>query len=88
MHILTGNGDVTLRECTSSLGMRMRLTGNGDAPHREWGWNSPGMHILNENAYSLYRMFTESEAERVILASLKGQFQIGNSCIRNDKELH
>ena len=35
INILTGNGDMTHRECKSSLGMGMCLTGNGDVPPRE-----------------------------------------------------
>ena len=56
INILTGNGDVTHRECKSSSGMGMCLTGNGDVLHREWGCASPGMgcaspemHILTGN---------------------------------------
>ena len=49
MHILTGNGDVLYRKCTSSPEMGMRLTGNAH-PHWEWGCDSPGMHILTGNA--------------------------------------
>ena len=49
MHILTRNGDVPHRKCTSSPGMEMCLTENGD--HRKWGCASPGIHILTGNAY-------------------------------------
>ena len=55
MHILTGNGDVTHRECTSSPGMGSCLTGNGDVTHRECTF-SPGMHILTGSAHRLYRV--------------------------------
>ena len=37
------------------------LTGNEDVPHREWGYASPGMHILTGNAYSLYRVESNLE---------------------------
>ena len=52
MHILTRNGDMPHRECTSSLGMETCLTGNGDV--------TQGMHLLTGNAYPhwecLYRV--------------------------------
>ena len=51
INILTGNGDVTHRECTSSPEMGMCLTGNGDVPHREWGCDLPGMRILTGKAH-------------------------------------
>ena len=35
MHILTWNGDVTHRECTSSTGMRVKLAGDTH-PHQEF----------------------------------------------------
>ena len=41
-NILTGNGDVTHQECTSSPGMGMCLTENLDVTHRECTF-SPGM---------------------------------------------
>ena len=56
MRTLTGNGDATHRECVSSTGMRMFLTGNGDVnltvdahPHQEWGFVLPAMHIFTGN---------------------------------------
>ena len=58
MRILTGNGDVTHRECISSPGMGMCPTGNAN-PHQEWGCDSSGMHILTGNAHSLYRVVFE-----------------------------
>ena len=56
INILTENGDVTHRECISSLGMGMCLTGDVDVPHWEWRCDSPGMHILTGNAHSLYKV--------------------------------
>ena len=57
IHIHTENEDVTHRECTSSPGMGICLTGNGDVTDREWGCDSLGMYILTGNAHNLDRVF-------------------------------
>ena len=62
--MLTGNGDVTHKECTSSLEMGMCLSGNVH-PHREWGCASPAMYILTGNAHSLYRLELEQIKARL-----------------------
>ena len=50
--LLTANWDVPHRECTSSLGMGMCLTENGDVPHWEWECASPKMGMcLTGNAH-------------------------------------
>ena len=54
MHILTGNGDVPHRECTSSPEMGMFLTANVH-PLRQCGYDSPGVHILKENGDAPHR---------------------------------
>ena len=57
MHILIGNGNVPHRECTSSLGMGMCLTGNA-YPHWKWECASPGLHILTGNGNVPHRECT------------------------------
>ena len=63
-------------ECTSSSGMGVCLTGNGDVPHREWGCASLGMYILTGNGDVPHREHTSSLGMYILTGNAHSLYRV------------
>ena len=85
---LPGMGMCPHRECTSSPGMRMCLTGNAILtrngvcltrnahPRREWEYVSPGMHILTGNGDVPHRERTSSPGMHILTGNAHSLYRV------------
>ena len=83
INILTWNGYLAHKECTSSPEMGICLNGNGYVTHWEWVCDSLGIHILTGNTYPQRKCTYFIRGDNVALSLLLGEtihplFRIGS----------